>query len=610
VMGRITGANQLVPSNVAGPAYSVTATYDLAGNTTSLTYPSGRKVTFSVDNANRLSNAVFAGLGAATANNSYYQPNLYAPHGAIASATFGNGLLESVAYNYRLQPAIMELAPFTAPTNRLLYRAYNYIDANNKNNGNVINLSDWLNSGRTQSFTYDALNRVASAQSAATSGPDAWSQTYQIDAWGNLQQSGTKAFLVGGNLKNQVSDPAHPTWYAYDAGGNMTSYWNGSSIQNYAYDAANRITAASGFAYTYDVNGNRVRKQTDANNYTEYIYFGSDVLAEKQVTAGGAPVWTDYIFAGSKRVARVPVGATVSADWNATEFYHADHLGSATLMTNIGGTIVANSFTTYLPFGQEWNPVATTNHYKFTGKERDPESGLDYFGARYYGSNMGRWMSPDWAANATAVPYANFGDPESLNLYGYVGNRPINTADADGHCPICIGAILGAGAGAAVILYKTFDAYTSGKPVPTNREIARTLYAGAAIGASIAARVPLKPASPSDDRTPNNEKVPNPDGKKGGPEHQEGVRAVEKDVQDRGLEASREHKVDTPGGEKDSRFVDVVGKDKDGNVVEMHQVGKQNQDGTPVARERRAMDDIEKATGQRPQFHPYNKKKD
>ncbi len=71
---------------------------------------------------------------------------------------------------------------------------------------------------------------------------------------------------------------------------------------------------------------------------------------------------------------------------------------------------------------------------QFTGKERDSETGLDYFGARYYGSNMGRWLSPDWAENATAVPYADFGNPQSLNLYSYVGNNPLATADADGHC--------------------------------------------------------------------------------------------------------------------------------------------------------------------------------
>jgi len=71
--------------------------------------------------------------------------------------------------------------------------------------------------------------------------------------------------------------------------------------------------------------------------------------------------------------------------------------------------------------------------YKFTGKERDTETGLDYFGARYYGSSMGRWMSPDWAQKPEAVPYSTLGDPQSLNLYGYVDNNPLNKADEDGH---------------------------------------------------------------------------------------------------------------------------------------------------------------------------------
>jgi RHS repeat-associated protein len=71
--------------------------------------------------------------------------------------------------------------------------------------------------------------------------------------------------------------------------------------------------------------------------------------------------------------------------------------------------------------------------YKFTGKERDAESGLDYFGARYYSSTMGRWMSPDWSAKEEPVPYAKLDNPQTLNLYGYVGNNPLSFADADGH---------------------------------------------------------------------------------------------------------------------------------------------------------------------------------
>src|SRR5205814_6302214 len=54
-------------------------------------------------------------------------------------------------------------------------------------------------------------------------------------------------------------------------------------------------------------------------------------------------------------------------------------------------------------------------------------------GARYFASTMGRFMTPDWAEKPTTVPYASFGDPQSLNLYSYVENGPINRIDADGH---------------------------------------------------------------------------------------------------------------------------------------------------------------------------------
>ena len=68
-----------------------------------------------------------------------------------------------------------------------------------------------------------------------------------------------------------------------------------------------------------------------------------------------------------------------------------------------------------------------------TGKERDSESGNDYFDARYYSSAMGRFMSPDWSAKVEPVPYAKLGDPQSLNLYAYVMNNPMARSDADGH---------------------------------------------------------------------------------------------------------------------------------------------------------------------------------
>jgi RHS repeat-associated protein len=69
----------------------------------------------------------------------------------------------------------------------------------------------------------------------------------------------------------------------------------------------------------------------------------------------------------------------------------------------------------------------------FTSKERDSESGNDYFGARYYASSMGRFLSPDWSAKVVPVPYAKLDNPQSLNLYVYVGNNPLSRIDKDGH---------------------------------------------------------------------------------------------------------------------------------------------------------------------------------
>src|SRR6185437_10999387 len=70
---------------------------------------------------------------------------------------------------------------------------------------------------------------------------------------------------------------------------------------------------------------------------------------------------------------------------------------------------------------------------KFTGKERDSESGLDYFGARYDSPLMGRFMSPDWNTVPTAIPFGDLQSPQSLNLYSYVHNNPIGLVDLDGH---------------------------------------------------------------------------------------------------------------------------------------------------------------------------------
>jgi RHS repeat-associated protein len=100
------------------------------------------------------------------------------------------------------------------------------------------------------------------------------------------------------------------------------------------------------------------------------------------------------------------------------------------------GPTVCNSTTALGLRGQaELNRIGS----RCTSKERDTESGNDYFMARYYNSAMGRFMSPDWSEKAEPVPYAQLAYPQSLNLYSYVRNNPLSRVDADGHWD-CSGA--------------------------------------------------------------------------------------------------------------------------------------------------------------------------
>lgn len=84
---------------------------------------------------------------------------------------------------------------------------------------------------------------------------------------------------------------------------------------------------------------------------------------------------------------------------------------------------------------QSTGPTIDANHYKFTGKELDDETGLYNYGARYYSPSLGRFITPDWSARPTPIPYADLSNPQILNLYTYGHNNPTSLADLDGHDP-------------------------------------------------------------------------------------------------------------------------------------------------------------------------------
>src|SRR5579864_1515100 len=89
----------------------------------------------------------------------------------------------------------------------------------------------------------------------------------------------------------------------------------------------------------------------------------------------------------------------------------------------------------FYPYGGE-SPYTNScsRNYKFEGKERDTETGNDDFGARYYASRLGRWLSSDWSSVPVPVPYAHLTNPQTFNLYAMVSDNPVSFADLDGHC--------------------------------------------------------------------------------------------------------------------------------------------------------------------------------
>src|SRR3954468_6198047 len=228
-----------------------------------------------------------------------------------------------------------------------------------------------------------------------------------------------RCVLCERSRKKTATSSIAGTDYQYDAAGNMTRNVT-PTVQTYSYDQENRLTGAAGFAYTYDGDGNRVRKSTGSTG-TLYWYMTPGIVGESDLSGN---LTDEYVFFDGERVARKST--------NGVFYYFSDHLKTGSVITDSAGVIKAES--DYYPWGGELQFVNNdSNHYKFTGKERDSETQLDYFGARYYSNGLGRWISSDWSPTPIPVPYANFGDPQSLNLYGFVGGNPASKADPDGH---------------------------------------------------------------------------------------------------------------------------------------------------------------------------------
>jgi RHS repeat-associated protein len=151
---------------------------------------------------------------------------------------------------------------------------------------------------------------------------------------------------------------------------------------------------------------------------------GTEILDESD-TSGN--ITSEYMFFGGKRIARRDISS------GNIYYYEEDTLGSSRTIVQAGQTSLCYDADFY-PFGGELIVTNTCpQNYKFEGKERDTETNNDDFGARYYSSVYGRWLSADWSAVPAPVPYANLANPQTLNLYAMVSDNPESFADLNGH---------------------------------------------------------------------------------------------------------------------------------------------------------------------------------
>lgn len=353
----------------------------------------------------------------------------------------------------------MRLQPTSTQAGSLLTLGYSYCPAGpsvsdcSTNNGNM--LWQTINDGtttRTQGFTYDSVNRLLTATESPT-----WAQTYVYDKLGNralLSSSNDPSMGVAQVLRAVTTsstsvpfDPATNRWTfvgaTYDQGqangpGNLTDVQLDANNSFHAvYDAENRQTATTVVlagssptttTYVYDGEGQRVVK-ANGTGTTVYVYDAQGNLAAEYSTAANPDLGTHYLT--------------------------VDHLGSTRLDTQaVANAPSVFSRSDYLPFGQEipttWNrsnyQADPSQRLKFTSKERDAETGLDFFGARYLSSAQGRFTSTDSYEINQEVSKAKSQDqrqtllhgyitnPQVWNRYAYALNNPLRLVDLNGKC--------------------------------------------------------------------------------------------------------------------------------------------------------------------------------
>ena len=407
-----------VTASASGSTVNLTGT----GATVSVSIADTQSATFPTPSFSASVSGMSGGGGSGNGNAYAYQVGGYAPNGNILSHT--DSVMGAWSFGYdTLNRLIAANAGASVPAQF---------------------------AGQYGCWTYDPFgNRLLEAYSTATSTPCA------SGAYDNTQQMNTPQSSASNNRLSTLT---------YDLAGNVT--YDSVSGNQYAYDGEgrlcavyNNLSAAEGkppyTQYIYDAGGVRVAKGSvsslscgapGSNGFTLTNQYLLDLGGEQVTELGSTGNWVhSNAFAGGR------LTGTYDSDGKGVHLSIADPLGTKRVQLGISssGTAGIDENCYSLPFGNNFGntpqtdcvgPGVDATEHHFTGKERDTESGNDYFGARYYSSAMGRFMSPDWSAKIVPVPYAKLGNPQSLNLYAYLMNNPLGGVDADGHTANCAGA--------------------------------------------------------------------------------------------------------------------------------------------------------------------------
>jgi RHS repeat-associated protein len=281
----------------------------------------------------------------------------------------------------------------------------------------------------TQRYEYDAVGNFEALRHVANGG--SWIRRYDYEEASLIEvgkQSNRLTRTTIGNGLNHTESYSYRDANGNDVNGCMTTI-NGMQMVWDFEDQLQQVGLGGGGTayYVYDAGGQRVRKVIENQNDTpkeERLYLGGFEIF-RTFGANALTRETLHIMDDKQRIALVETQVSPILAPAVIRYQFGNHLGSASLELDRGGELI--SYEEYHPYGttafQAGRSTAEVSlkRYRYTGKERDEESGLNYHGARYLLCSLGRWVAADPA-----------GLIDGLNLYCFVSNNPLAFSDSQG----------------------------------------------------------------------------------------------------------------------------------------------------------------------------------